>query len=105
MEQSLCEEAVLQALHGVKDPEVGVNIVDLGLVYLARRTGDAIDVHITTTSPACPLGDTLTRDTEEALQQSFPDVGTINVEIVYDPPWTPDRMTESGREQLGLPPR
>ncbi len=98
------DEEVLQALRTVNDPEIGMNIVDLGLVYEARRTEGGIRVAFTVTSPACPLGESMTRDTEEALRRHFPDAREIDVQLVFEPPWTPDRMTETGRKQLGLSP-
>jgi metal-sulfur cluster biosynthetic enzyme len=96
----LCDEEVLDALRVVCDPELGVNIVDLGLVYAATRTADTIDVAMTTTSPACPLGEALTSEAYSALAARFPGDIAIHVELVFDPPWSPDRMTEAGRQQL-----
>lgn len=96
----LCDEEVLDALRGVYDPELGINIVDLGLVYEATRTADAIDVAITTTSPACPLGEALTSEAHNALAARFPGQLAIHVQLVFDPPWSPDRMTAAGRQQL-----
>jgi metal-sulfur cluster biosynthetic enzyme len=91
---------VLQALSGVIDPEVGVNIVDLGLVYRAERTPDAIAVALTPSTPTCPLSEMLVEQAREALQARFPGVPSIEVELVWDPPWTPDRMSEAARGQL-----
>lgn len=98
---NLRDEEVLAALRTVFDPEIGINIVDLGLVYEAKLTSDAIDVAITTTSPACPLGETLTSEAYSALAARFPGELAININLVFDPPWSPDRITEAGRQQLG----
>jgi metal-sulfur cluster biosynthetic enzyme len=91
---------VLQALSGVIDPEVGVNIVDLGLVYRAERTPEAIAVALTPSTPSCPLSEMLVEQAREALQARFPGVSSIEVELAWDPPWTPDRMSDAARRQL-----
>lgn len=104
----LCEDTVREVLKEVKDPELFVNIVDLGLIYgvtIGPAADDAsrhaVSVDMTMTSPACPAGPQLIADTKRALSQR-PDVATVEVRIVMDPPWTPDRMTEAARDQLGI---
>jgi metal-sulfur cluster biosynthetic enzyme len=92
---------ILDALQAVIDPEVGLSIVDLGLVYRAMRTDEAIDVAITLTTRACPLGRMIVREAEDRLRQRFPDAGSVDVKLVWEPPWKPDRITEQGRAQLG----
>jgi metal-sulfur cluster biosynthetic enzyme len=92
---------VLDALQAVIDPEVGLSIVDLGLVYHAARTAEAIDVAITLTTRACPLGAMIVREAEDRLRQRFPDAGMVDVKLVWEPPWRPDRITEQGRALLG----
>jgi len=94
---------ILLALKEVIDPELGVNIVDLGLVYRAARTADAIEVALTMTTPSCPLGEMLVEQAEQALHARFSEVPSIRVELVWDPPWCADRMSEDGRRQLGWP--
>jgi metal-sulfur cluster biosynthetic enzyme/nitrite reductase/ring-hydroxylating ferredoxin subunit len=104
----LCEDVVREVLKEVKDPELFVNIVDLGLIY-GVTIGSAADdttkhdvsVDMTMTSPACPAGPQLIADTKRVLAQRA-DVATVEVRIVMDPPWTPDRMTEAARDQLGI---
>jgi metal-sulfur cluster biosynthetic enzyme len=91
---------VLQVLRSVKDPEVGVNIVDLGLVYRALRKADGIEVALTLSAPSCPMSEMLLEEAREALRARFADVQSIRVELVWDPPWTPDRMSEAARKQL-----
>jgi metal-sulfur cluster biosynthetic enzyme/nitrite reductase/ring-hydroxylating ferredoxin subunit len=106
--QPLCEDVVREILKEVKDPELFVNIVDLGLIY-GVTLSDAVDapgkqhvaVDMTMTSPACPAGPQLIADTKRAVGQR-PDVSAVEVRIVMDPPWTPDRMTEAARDQLGI---
>ena len=94
------DNALLEALQGVNDPELGINIVDLGLVYRAVRTPAGIDVALTMTAPSCPLGEMLVEEARGALRREFPDAATIQVELVWDPPWTPDRMSEGARQLL-----
>jgi metal-sulfur cluster biosynthetic enzyme/nitrite reductase/ring-hydroxylating ferredoxin subunit len=104
----LCEDTVREVLKEVKDPELFVNIVDLGLIYgvtIGPAAADAakheVSIDMTMTSPACPAGPQLIADTKRALAQR-PDVAGVEVRIVMDPPWTPDRMTEAARDQLGI---
>jgi metal-sulfur cluster biosynthetic enzyme/nitrite reductase/ring-hydroxylating ferredoxin subunit len=106
--QALCEDVVREILKEVKDPELFVNIVDLGLIYGVTLTpaAEARDRHhvaidMTMTSPACPAGPQLIADTKRALAKRS-DVEVVEVRIVMDPPWTPDRMTEAARDQLGI---
>lgn len=90
------------ALKAVIDPELGINIVDLGLVYHARRTASGIDVALTMTTPACPLGEMMSEEIKMVLRDRFPDVAEVRVEIVWDPPWSPELMSEELRRQLGM---
>jgi metal-sulfur cluster biosynthetic enzyme len=93
---------ILLALKGVVDPELGLNVVDLGLVYRAIRRPDGIEVALTMTTPSCPLGEMILEEARQALTERFPDASSIQVELVWDPPWTPERMNEDARRQLGL---
>lgn len=104
----LCEDSIREMLKEVKDPELFVNIVDLGLVYgvTLEPATDAPDkqkigIDMTMTSPACPAGPQLIGDTKRVLG-AHPDVEAVEVRIVMDPPWTPDKMTEAARDQLGI---
>lgn len=94
------EEAVLDALRTVTDPEVGINVVDLGLVYRADRGPTAIEVALTLSTPSCPLSEVIIEEAHAALRSRFGDELPISVELVWDPPWTPDRMSEAARRQL-----
>lgn len=96
----MTDDDVLQALRAVNDPELGINIVDLGLVYRVSREPDRLDVAITMTSPSCPLGEMIVMEAREALTRRFPDGPPAHVELVWDPPWTPDRMSEAARRLL-----
>ena len=106
--QELCEDSVREMLKAVKDPELFVNIVDLGLVYgvTLSPAADAPDrqhvaVDMTMTSPACPAGPQLIADTKRTIG-AHAGVSAVEVRIVMDPPWTPDRMTDAARDQLGI---
>ena len=104
----LSEEVVREMLKDVKDPELFVNVVDLGLIY-GVTLADAADaagkkqvaIDMTMTSPACPAGPQLIGDAKRVVG-ARPDVSAVEVRIVMDPPWTPDRMTEAARDQLGI---
>jgi len=102
----IAEESVFAALRQVTDPELFVNIVDLGLVYeveVAQRDGKTdIRVKMTMTSPACPAGPELIREVKDVLATLGEEVGNVTVEMVMAPPWTPDRMTEQARDELGM---
>ncbi len=96
------QEQILEALRTVKDPELGVNVVDLGLVYTIQ-TGEEqqVDVEMTLTSPACPAGPEILRNAVTALEQ-VEGVGKVNVKLVMSPPWSPDRMSDAARDELGI---
>jgi len=102
----IAEESVFAALRQVNDPELFVNIVDLGLVYeveVADREGRTdIHVRMTMTSPACPAGPAMIREVKDVLSALGEEVGNVAVEMVMSPPWTPDRMTEEARDELGM---
>jgi len=95
------EEALLDALRSVNDPEAGMNIVELGLVYGVEATPPLAKVRMTMTSAACPLGDYLTDAVRDALRARFPELEEVSVELVWDPPWTPERMSEEARNFFG----
>lgn len=105
--QKLSEALVREMLKEVKDPELFVNIVDLGLIYdvsfadSAEGGGQQVSIDMTMTSPACPAGPQLIADTKRVVS-SHNDVVGVEVRIVMDPPWTPDRMTDDARDQLGI---
>ena len=90
------------ALRTVIDPELGINIIDLGLVREARREGPRVDVRMTMTTPACPMGTYFEEQVAEAVTAMMPSVDDVHVELSFDPPWTPDSMTDEARSILGL---
>jgi len=93
--------AVVAALERVVDPEVALNIVDVGLVYGVVVQGDRVDVNVTMTSAACPVTDTIIEDIEFQLDQDMPSGLFIHVELVWEPPWTPERMSDKARGFMG----
>ena len=99
------EKLVWDQLRTVYDPEIPVNVVDLGLIYSCQimpiAEGNRIDIKMTMTAPGCGMSDVLKADIERKLL-SMPTVKELNVEVVFDPPWHPGRMTEGARLQLGL---
>ncbi len=101
-ESGLSRGAVLEALKNVLDPELGMNIVDLGLVYRVEVGDDKVEVDFTLTYPGCPAGEHIQEDIKATVQDC---AGTENVAInlVWDPPWRPDFMTEEARVSLGYP--
>ena len=103
---SISEDQVREELKKVVDPELFVNIVDLGLIYLVEIEPTTEDKHkikieMTMTSPMCPAGPQLVANCKQVLGQ-VPSVENVEVKVVLDPPWTPDRMTEDARDQLGI---
>jgi metal-sulfur cluster biosynthetic enzyme len=96
----LMRRGVLEALRDVIDPEVGLNIVDLGLVYEITRSGDDVTVTMTMTTPACPLGEQIVRDAQARLA-TIDGLGAVSVDLVWEPAWTPDRMSATAKEALG----
>jgi metal-sulfur cluster biosynthetic enzyme len=102
----LSEDVVREELKKVVDPELFINIVDLGLVYvidvLPREDGKSdVKIEMTMTSPMCPAAPQLISGCKHAVGQ-LPEVHEVHVKIVMDPPWNPDRMTEDARDQLGI---
>lgn len=94
----------LDALRQVIDPELMVNIVDLGLIYSVgadAETEQAVSVEMTLTSPACPAGPQIVQQAKMALERLH-DVNQASIELTMSPPWTPERMTDDARDQLGI---
>lgn len=97
----LNEDSVMEALRTVFDPELGLNVVDLGLIYGIEINGDQVKVTMTLTTQGCPMHDAMVSWVKEALE-GLEGVNDSDVEIVWSPPWTPERMTPAAREELGL---
>jgi metal-sulfur cluster biosynthetic enzyme len=97
---ALNKEVVLDALKQVYDPEIPVDIVNLGLIYEVKIDGGKVDVKMTTTAPGCPMGNFIAAEVERVIIK-IEGVGEVHVELVYDPPWSMDMVTKEGREMLG----
>lgn len=95
------QDAIMAALRTVKDPELGVNVVDLGLVYTVQSREDQVEVEMTLTSPACPAGPEILRNAVAALE-TLEGVSKANVRLVMSPPWSPDKMSDEARDELGI---
>jgi metal-sulfur cluster biosynthetic enzyme len=95
------QEAILNALRTVKDPELNINIIELGLVYTVQQHDDEVDVEMTLTTPACPAGPEILRNAVAALEK-LEGISKANVKLVMSPPWSPDRMSDEARDQLGI---
>ena len=103
---AISEEAVFEALKNVIDPELFVNIVDLGLIYeVTLSEGEEektnVQIDMTMTSPMCPAGPQLVANSKQVVGK-LEGTGEIEVKVVMDPPWTPDKMTDDARDQLGI---
>jgi len=94
-------EPVARALRRVVDPEVAMDILDVGLVYGVRVRGRDLEVDVTMTSPACPVADVIVTDIENELDRELPPDMRIRVGLVWEPPWTSDRMSDSAKAFMG----
>ena len=99
--EALSEDQVKLALRRVKDPELNLNILDLGLVYAIRVEGNAVSVDMTLTSPGCPSGPEIMTDAERHLK-AIPGVGDVAVNLVWSPFWSPERIEPRVRAYLGF---
>lgn len=95
------EGQMLEALRGVIDPELLINIVDLGLIYAINLEEQVAKVEMTLTSPACPAGPQLVQQSKQALER-LPGISTAEIKLVLSPPWSPARMTDEARDKLGI---
>ena len=95
------QETLVSALRTVKDPELNVNVIDLGLVYSIQIHDDQVEVEMTLTSPACPAGPEILRNAMSALEK-VEGVTKADVRLVMSPPWSPERMSDAARDELGF---
>jgi len=96
------EEKIVDALRTVYDPEIPVNIYELGLIYgIELRDGGSVAIRMTLTSPGCPVAGSLPIEVESRLRE-IPEIASAKVEIVWDPPWNMDMISEAGKLQLGM---
>ena len=101
MAEELTTEAIYESLKTVFDPEIPVNVVDLGLIYDVRVTKGDVYVQMTLTFPGCGMGPFIAQQAEWAIQD-VEGVGDVEIELVFDPPWSPDLISEEARSQLGI---
>jgi len=103
MSLNIIEQEILELIKAVEDPEVGVNIVDLGLIYNIEINEDEgiISVEMTFTTPFCPYGASIQKQVEEVLEE-IEGVNKVNLKIVFDPAWSRDMMNDEAKIQLGL---
>ncbi len=95
------QAAALAALGEVYDPELGLDVVALGLVYDVRVDGDEVEVDMTLTTPGCPVSEQLPGEAADAVRAALPGA-RVHLNVVWDPPWTPDRLSPVAMEQLGF---
>ncbi|HIG98164.1 TPA: DUF59 domain-containing protein [Candidatus Woesearchaeota archaeon] len=98
---ALSKKNVLARLKLVEDPEIHCNIIDLGLVYNVKIDGGMVVVDMTLTSPACPVGPFIISEAESAVKK-LPGVKGVTVNIIWEPLWSPERMSEEARVALGV---
>ena len=95
------QDLVRDMLRRVVDPEVGINIVDMGLVYRIESLPEHVLIEMTMTSPACPMGDMIEDDARQELARGLTQGRQVELRIVWEPPWEPSMMAESAREHFG----
>ena len=98
---AISQDQVKLALRKVKDPELNLNILDLGLIYEIRVEGNDVHIDMSLTSPGCPSGPEIMTDAENQLK-ALPGVGTVQMNLVWSPPWTPDKIEPRVRAYLGF---
>jgi len=95
------DEQLLGALRQVVDPELRINIVDLGLVYAAAVSDGQAEVRMTLTAPGCPMAHLLTEMAEAAVWKQVPGLRSVDVRLVWSPPWSPELMSDAAKDELG----
>ncbi len=95
------KEQIFAVLKDVYDPEIPLNIVDLGLVYDVQILENGVKITMTLTTPHCPLAGFL-RENVRSVVQKIEGIGKVDVELVWEPPWTPERMSQNIKEQFGM---
>ncbi len=96
------KDEVVEALRRVEDPELGMDIVELGLLYDVEVEGPKVRVVHSLTSMGCPAGPMIQEDIHAVLETAFPEVEGVDVELTWDPPWTPERMSDDAKFILGF---
>ncbi len=99
--EQIAKELAYDALQGVIDPEVGINIVDLGLVYAVTADGDRLEVTMSLTTPACPMGSHMVDEAREAVQAQVQPSLDVAINLVWEPQWHPEMMSDKAKQLLG----
>ncbi|MCL6494876.1 MAG: metal-sulfur cluster assembly factor [Ignavibacterium sp.] len=99
--KEITKDQIIDILRTVIDPEIGINIVDLGLVYDVSIKDQLIDITMTLTTPGCPMHGSITDWVRRIITMTIPD-STVNVNLVWEPKWTPDKMSNEAKQQLGM---
>ncbi|ABL78277.1 metal-sulfur cluster assembly factor [Thermofilum pendens] len=102
MAGEVTQERVMEALKEVYDPEIPFNVVDLGLVYGVEVDGRKVKVKMTLTAIGCPMSYFLVEMVRDVIKEKIPEVEDVEVDLVFDPPWTPDRIKPEVRRLLGI---
>jgi metal-sulfur cluster biosynthetic enzyme len=95
------KDDVMNVLKQCYDPEIPVNVVDLGLIYGVDIEGDTVNIEMTLTARGCPMHSLIARDVKQKVE-TLTDVNQANVRVVWDPPWTPDRLSDEAKKRLGV---
>lgn len=95
------KDGVMEKLSEVMDPETDLSIVDMGFIYEVEMENGEVDIEMTLTSPGCPLHSRFTQEVREKVSE-IDGVEEVDVELVFDPPWTPDKMSEEAKKKLGM---
>ena len=102
MATTVSDDEILSALKSVHDPELGVNIIDLGLVYRIDIDDDGeVQLYMTLTSPGCPAGPEIKHGVKDALT-AMDGIGNVNIQFVFNPPWSPAMMSQDAKDELGM---
>ena len=97
----ITQETVFETLKQIIDPEIGINIVDMGLIYGVDIQEKTVDITMTLTSPGCPAGGQIVNGTQHVVKQ-LDDVDEVNINVVWTPRWTPEMMSNEARDELGI---
>jgi metal-sulfur cluster biosynthetic enzyme len=95
------KEDVMKVLKECYDPELGISLVDLGLIYDVQVKNDNVQIKMTLTSPGCPMHSIMVNEVEEKVK-NMKGVKNVKIDLVWNPPWTPDRMSKELRKKLGF---
>ncbi|MCA2004490.1 MAG: metal-sulfur cluster assembly factor [Ignavibacterium sp.] len=101
MTTAITKENITDLLRTVIDPEIGINIIDLGLVYDINIDDKQIDISMTLTTPGCPMHSSITNWVKRIIEMTIPE-SSVDVNLVWEPKWTPDKMSDDAKLQLGM---